>query len=75
MPGQVQAALTLTPEELKQLTGKMQFNAQARVLRAMGIDHKRRPDGSVVVFRQHLNLPETLASATINPVEPDWQAL
>lgn len=75
MPGQVQAPLTLTPEELKQLTGRVQFNAQARVLRALGIEHKRRPDGSIVVFRQHLNLPGVLASAKVTPVEPDWQAL
>ena len=40
----------LSPEELKQLTQKKQSTSQREVLNFMGIDHRIRPDGSVVVF-------------------------
>lgn len=38
-------------EEIAELTGKVRHSAQARVLNRMGIDHKIRPDGSIVVLR------------------------
>jgi ribosomal protein L31E len=44
----------LTEEELHQLTGKVQYSAQIRVLNAMGFDHKRRADGAVLVLRSHV---------------------
>lgn len=44
----------LTPEELQQLTGRKRRNAQVLVLRFMGIEHRVRPDGSVVVLRAHV---------------------
>lgn len=45
----------LTPEEISELTGRIQYDAQARALNFMGIEHKRRPDGSLVVLRAHVN--------------------
>ena len=44
----------LSPEELKQLTQKKQSTSQREVLNFMGIDHRIRPDGSVVVFENDL---------------------
>lgn len=39
-----------SPEKLVALTGKKRYRAQARVLDALGIPYKARPDGSLVVF-------------------------
>ena len=44
----------LSPDELKQLTQKKQSTSQKEVLNFMGIDHRIRPDGSVVVFENDL---------------------
>jgi hypothetical protein len=44
----------LTRSELEQLTGNKRSDAQARALNFMGIDHKIRPDGSVVVLRAYV---------------------
>jgi Domain of unknown function (DUF4224) len=65
--------LCLTDAELSELTGKQRPSAQMRALRFMAIDHKRRPDGSIVVLRFHL-----VASADKNlgvaykRTEPNW---
>ena len=40
----------LTPDQVRELTGKQRASAQARVLRDMGIKHGCRPDGSLVVM-------------------------
>jgi hypothetical protein len=45
--------LCLTPEEIEDLTQKKRYSAQIRVLTALGIELKRRPDGSVLVDRAH----------------------
>lgn len=42
--------MILRPDTLGQLTGKQKSPAQARVLDALGIPYRRRPDGSIVVF-------------------------
>ena len=39
----------LTPKQVAGLTGKKRPSAQVRVLRYMGIDHRTRPDGSILV--------------------------
>lgn len=44
----------LTPEELVELTHRTRYGAQVRMLRAMGIEHRQRADGSVVVVRAHV---------------------
>ena len=56
--------LTLTPAELIELTGKQRAPAQARVLQALGVAYRRRPDGSLVVFRAHLNAPQEVGPAS-----------
>src|SRR5258708_21131317 len=39
-----------SPEQLVKLTGKMRYGAQRRVLDALGVPYRVRPDGSLVVF-------------------------
>lgn len=51
----------LTDEELVSLTRKLRPTAQCRALNKMGVEHRRRPDGSVVVHRSHV---EGLLGAT-----------
>jgi hypothetical protein len=46
--------IVLTKEELAELTGKERPSAQVRALTQMGIPYRKRPDGSPVVFRVHL---------------------
>lgn len=46
--------LTLTHDELVDLTGRRRFTFQARVLTEMGIPYRLRPDGSIVVLRVHV---------------------
>jgi len=48
-------SLCLTPEEIEEITQKKRYSAQQKVLRALGIESKRRPDGSVLVNRAHCN--------------------
>ena len=48
----------LSKDELVQLTGRRRPKAQARALTRMGIPHRRRPDGSPVVLRIHLDMPD-----------------
>jgi hypothetical protein len=50
-----EGSLTLTDDELFNLTRKKRPAAQARALRSMGIEHRTRPDGSVAVLRAALN--------------------
>ena len=45
-------SIALTPEELRELTGKTRSDAQARVLVALGIAARVRPDGSLLVDRE-----------------------
>ncbi len=44
----------LSRAEIADLTRKQHRDAQARVLRAMGVEHRVRPDGSVAVARAHI---------------------
>lgn len=44
----------LTPEEMIDLTGYRQYQKQLQALNQMGIDYKRRPDGSLVVMADDL---------------------
>ncbi len=48
-------SLFLTTAELQELTGRKQAGAQERALAHMGITCRRRPDGSVVVLRSHVD--------------------
>lgn len=46
--------LTLTPDELIELTGKQRRSAQLKVLQALAIPFRVRPDGSLLVLRAHV---------------------
>lgn len=43
--------LLLSPDELAELTGKSTSRAQARVLDAIGVPYRARPDRSLIVLR------------------------
>lgn len=45
----------LSTEELVELTGKKHKPAQIRALRFMGIEHRIRPDGSLAVYKSHID--------------------
>jgi len=61
----------LTGAEVTELTGKTRPSAQRRVLRHMAIDHKQRPDGSVVVLRSALDGVPAIGHA-VGRTEPNW---
>lgn len=63
--------LCLTAEELTELTGRRRPSAQRRVLRHMAIDHRQRPDGSVVVLRSALDGAAAAVPMT-KRTEPNW---
>lgn len=70
----------LTPDELIELTGKRRRDAQVRALRFMGIEHRPRPDGSVVVLRAHVEqvlglVDGALGKKKVKDVEPDWSMI
>lgn len=68
-------SLVLSDAELVELTRKQRAGAQVRALRHLGIDHKRRADGSVLVIRSHLEvLQKATDSSKMLPkrTEPDW---
>jgi hypothetical protein len=66
----------LTDDELVQLTRRTRRASQRQVLAAMGIEHRQRPDASLVVLRSHVEklLDGALATAKISVTknEPDW---
>jgi len=67
--------LFLTPQELESLTGRKLPSAQHRALNKMGIEHRRRPDGRIVVLRSHL---ESVMGGNVRATtaeEPDWDGL
>ena len=44
-------SLTLSPEEIAEVTGKQRPTAQARQLETMGYPYRRRSDGSLLVLK------------------------
>ncbi len=44
----------LTEDEVKELTGMSRRASQAKVLNSLGIIHKTRPNGSLVILRSHV---------------------
>lgn len=65
----------LTPLEITQLTGKKRRPAQVRVLRFMGIEHRVRPDASLIISRDYMT--KLLDGDSTNNrircrTEPDW---
>lgn len=62
--------MLLTGNELRELTGRIQSDAQARELDTMGIPYRRRRDKSLVVMRVCVETILRLPSAKIEPNEP-----
>jgi len=68
----------LTEVELTELTGAKRRETRIRALRAMGVEHRIRPDGRVVVLRAHVEallggvLPAIVSTP---PAKPDWSVL
>jgi hypothetical protein len=60
--------IVLTAQELVELTKKVRPSAQARVLHALGIPSKPRPDGSLVVYRIHVETPTPAGARLPSPV-------
>ncbi|WP_313689532.1 DUF4224 domain-containing protein [Achromobacter mucicolens] len=50
-------SLTLTDDEIEQVTRRKRRHAQAKVLKALGIRFQVRPDGTLLVFRASLGIP------------------
>lgn len=69
--------LTLTPEELVEITGYVRPSAQARALRAIGIEHRIRPDGRLLVLRSHVEclLGGAPGAKVQSAAEPNWSAI
>jgi hypothetical protein len=70
-------SICLTDEEIAEVTGKKHRDAQCKVLVRLGVAHLVRPDGSLVVSREHFE--EVLGGKKRSNVprspEPDWNAL
>ncbi|MFM0210399.1 DUF4224 domain-containing protein [Paraburkholderia sediminicola] len=66
----------LSVDELVELTGRRQRESQAQALRMMGIEHKMRADGRLVVSRRHVEQVLGVASAGAVDVDAmiDWSA-
>lgn len=69
----------LDKEEIQTLTNKTVRPAQVRALKAMGIEHKVRPDGSVAILRAHINKvfdgnPDKESRKT-KTIQPNWGAI
>lgn len=54
--------LTLSPAELKSVTGYAKPIFQLRVLRELGIPARRRSDNTVLVLRMHMLHPSAVAA-------------
>jgi hypothetical protein len=64
--------IVLSEDELRALTKKVRPSAQSRVLEALGIRYKPRPDGSLLVYRIHAE-PQGVAGARLLSPEPVLQ--
>jgi hypothetical protein len=71
--------LFLEPSEIEGLTSRVRRSAQVKAIRAMGIEHKVRPDGSVAILRDHVNSVFDGRTSTPGrrqkPIEPNWGAI
>lgn len=65
----------LTEEEVRSLTNRVQHQAQAKMLRSIGMMFKIRSDGSLLVLRAHVEQElggAPKAKAKKKEVEPNW---
>lgn len=67
----------LTPDQIKALTERTQHRAQAAMLRSLGITHKIRSDGSILVLTAHVEKElgwTAPAKEKESSFQPDWAA-
>lgn len=70
------ARLTLTEAEVRELTRKVRYSAQARELRHLGVDYKPRADGSLVVLRSAVGSALGGGTPSASPsTEPNFDAI
>jgi hypothetical protein len=68
--------LTLTPDELHDLTGYQRACAQRRWLTARGFVFEVRANGTPAVLRAHVERRMgAIETAPVGAAEPDWSAL
>lgn len=69
--------MILSESQLYELTKKKHCAAQVSVLKSIGIDHKVRPDGSVVVSKVHVEqvLGVVVNNTISKQIEPDWASI
>lgn len=68
--------LILDDDEIATITKKVRPHAQVKVLRALGVEHKVRPDNTLVVSRAHVeHLLGGEDRTTLPSPEPNWGAL
>ena len=67
----------LSDEEIRALTNRKVRPSQVRALKAMGIEHRVRPDGSVAILRAHIDRVFDGSSPTKQPKQhqPNWDRL
>ena len=71
--GMYTLSICLTKEEIRELTLKAHYTAQARTLSEMGIRYALRPDGSPVVL--HSTLKEMEPNPKRKSNQPDFSSL
>ena len=68
----------LAADELIELTRRRRNDAQVRMLRAMGIEHRIRADGSVAVLRTHVERlfdKPRISQRRDQNLEPNWSEM
>ena len=68
----------LSPLEIHQITGRKRRPSQVRALRFMGIEHRIRPDGSILVSRVHVEKlldGDSVKRRIEKYTEPNWSAI
>ncbi|GIZ54047.1 DUF4224 domain-containing protein [Noviherbaspirillum aridicola] len=67
----------LDRDEIAALTGKRRRSSQREVLNALGITHKVRPDGSILILWAHVTqvLGGEAAKGRAPGIEPNWDAM
>lgn len=70
-------AIFLSEDEVRSMTGRVIKSAQKLVLRHMGIEHRARPDGSLLVSRSHVEkvLGGNVEAKQEKNFTPNWDAL
>lgn len=65
----------LSRDEVERLTGKKRRPSQVKALNTMGITHKVRPDGEVLVLSSHVENVLDGTKAIPKEQRPDWSSM